>query len=281
MEKKSDLHNVTIDIDNEILDNDMEKLLAILHNVPEVEIPDRFEKRFSEALKEEGSRIRKERLAIAANEKRKWYLKVAATAAACFVVVFASVSMYNDVIGPDRGVNPAEESADAPMSLSADMSNDNAALDASKGIDDAGSIRAKEELTLPVEQPVTAMGRVDAEGSRESDSNGQDAGQAEIYYGMQSSEADTLCREGSKYVAATEEYWMYRRLVDEYLAGYEYKVTDCERDSETGSYLFEVHILMDPEGQIVDEPMILRGEQGEIHDSEKSTEGDEPQTDSD
>ena len=39
------------------------------------------------------------------------------------------------------------------------------------------------------------------------------------------------------------------RLVDEYLPVMNIKVTDCERDSETGSYLFEVHILMDPEGK--------------------------------
>lgn len=283
MDKQIDLDNRAVDIEkDDTQDKDMEKLLAILHDTPEVKIPERFEQRFSQVLKAEGSKIREEKRMAAANKKRKWYLKVAATAAACFVVVFASVSMYNDGIGPDSGRIASEESAETQMSLSGDMFNDATEEGASKdAVISTEGIQEKEDLNLSAEQATIALGRVDAEYRGESDGNEQDTGQAEIYYGMQSSEVDTLCREGSKYAEATEEYWAYRRLVDEYLTGYEFTVTDCQRDEDTGSYLFEVHIVMDPEGQIVDESLILRGEQGEIHESENSTEGDEPQTGSD
>ncbi len=283
MEKHIDLDNETVDAENETMSRDMEKLLAILHNIPEVEIPDRFEQRFNEALKAEGGRIREEKLTIGTNKKRKWHLKAMATAAACFVVVFASVSMYNDGIGPGAGRNLSEESADAPISLSADMSDAEAekrlASDSGNGSE---NIAEKENSNQWTGQPLVTN-QAEPQEDRVSDGNGQDSVEAEIYYGIQGTGTDNLilCREGSKYVEATEEYWAYRRLVDEYLIGYEFTVTGCERDSETGGYLFEVHIVTDPEGQIVDESLILRGEQGEIHDPENSTDEDEPQAGSD
>ena len=50
-----------MELDNEkIIDNDLEKLLAILYSIPEEKIPDRFERRLSETLKEEGKSLAEE-----------------------------------------------------------------------------------------------------------------------------------------------------------------------------------------------------------------------------
>ena len=285
-----------------IIDQDMEKLLAILHRVPEAEIPERFEQRFGEALKIEGSRIREERLHRAATKKRKWYLKVTAAAAACFVVVFASLSMYNDGIGSFTGENASEDSVSGKMMLPADGSG---AAPEEGYADAAGeasaNIAEKEDRNQSADQPVIMIGAPESAESRAgSNDAGQISAQSEIYYGMQTTKQDSLCREGSKHIEATSEYLDYRKLVDEYLAGYEFEFTACERDSNTGNYLFEILILVNPEGETVNAPLILIGEQGEIHEqqeeqqakdgepiriegqpAENNTGGEEPQAGSD
>lgn len=116
-----------MELDNEkIIDNDLEKLLAILYSIPEEKIPDRFERRLSETLKEEGKRIRQEKLLITARKRRNRYLKASAVIAACFVVVFASLSVYNDDIGLFSGNNASEEAPVGDIMLAAEDSDSTA-----------------------------------------------------------------------------------------------------------------------------------------------------------
>ncbi|MDI9494032.1 MAG: hypothetical protein QM289_06060 [Bacillota bacterium] len=273
-----------MELDNEkIIDNDLEKLLAILYSIPEEKIPDRFERRLSETLKEEGKRIRQEKLLITARKRRNRYLKASAVIAACFVVVFASLSVYNDDIGLFSGNNASEEAPVGDIMLAAEDSDSTAEERAPYGAaPGAGSEKAaeSEDMGLAAELHVTAERSVPVPSSRElpqkSDGNSDNVENAELYFGMQDTEPDILCREGSQYVKTTEEYLNYLKLLDEYLSGYEYELTDCERDSDTGAYTFTVLILSDPEGQIVNVPLTLRGEQGVIYEQpeQQSTEGE-------
>ncbi|MGI6763726.1 MAG: hypothetical protein ACOX4S_00165 [Anaerovoracaceae bacterium] len=273
-----------MELDNEkIIDNDLEKLLAILYSIPEEKIPDRFERRLSETLKEEGKRIRQEKLLITARKRRNRYLKASAVIAACFVVVFASLSVYNDDIGLFSGNNASEEAPVGDIMLAAEDSDSTAEERAPYGAaPGAGSEKAaeSEDMGLAAELHVTAERSVPVPSSRElpqkSDGNSDNVENAELYFGMQDTEPDILCREGSQYVETTEEYLNYLKLLDEYLSGYEYELTDCERDSDTGAYTFTVLILSDPEGQIVNVPLTLRGEQGVIYEQpeQQSTEGE-------
>ena len=273
-----------MELDNEkIIDNDLEKLLAILYSIPEEKIPDRFERRLSETLKEEGKRIRQEKLLITARNRRNRYLKASAVIAACFVVVFASLSVYNDDIGLFSGNNASEEAPVGDIMLAAEDSDSTAEERAPYGAaPGAGSEKAAESeaMGLAAELHVTAERSVPVPSSRElpqkSDGNSDNVENAELYFGMQDTEPDILCREGSQYVKTTEEYLNYLKLLDEYLSGYEYELTDCERDSDTGAYTFTVLILSDPEGQIVNVPLTLRGEQGVIYEQpeQQSTEGE-------
>ncbi|MGI6733182.1 MAG: hypothetical protein ACOX4J_03255 [Anaerovoracaceae bacterium] len=281
MEKNIELNNS--ELNDETIDKDMEKILEALHQIPQVEIPDRLEVRLSNALKAEGRRIREERLLRTAKIKRNRYFKAAAVAAACFVVVFASLSMYNDGIGLFSDDNTSEESpADEVMLAAGDF--DAAAREADPyGTPDATfkEEAESENSGLAGDGHVLTDGltsTLSSEAPRvQSNDNGRDSENEEIYLGIQSTEPDLLCREGSQYIKATEEYLAYRKLVDEYLSGYEYELTDCERDSVTGAYLFNILILADPEGQIVNEPLILRGEQGEIYEQpEQQSTDDEP-----
>ncbi len=273
-----------MELDNEkIIDNDLEKLLAILYSIPEEKIPDRFERRLSETLKEEGKRIRQEKLLITARKRRNRYLKASAVIAACFVVVFASLSVYNDDIGLFSGNNASEEAPVGDIMLAAEDSDSTAEERAPYGAaPGAGSEKAaeSEDMGLAAELHVTAERSVPVPSSRElpqkSDGNSDNVENAELYFGMQDTEPDILCREGSQYVKTTKEYLNYLKLLDEYLSGYEYELTDCERDSDTGAYTFTVLILSDPEGQIVNVPLTLRGEQGVIYEQpeQQSTEGE-------
>ena len=273
-----------MELDNEkIIDNDLEKLLAILYSIPEEKIPDRFERRLSETLKEEGKRIRQEKLLITARKRRNRYLKASAVIAACFVVVFASLSVYNDDIGLFSGNNASEEALVGDIMLAAEDSDSTAEERAPYGAaPGAGSEKAaeSEDMGLAAELHVTAERSVPVPSSRElpqkSDGNSDNVENAELYFGMQDTEPDILCREGSQYVKTTKEYLNYLKLLDEYLSGYEYELTDCERDSDTGAYTFTVLILSDPEGQIVNVPLTLRGEQGVIYEQpeQQSTEGE-------
>ena len=272
-----------MELDNEkIIDNDLEKHLAIIYSIPEEKI-DRFERRLSETLKEEGKRIRQEKLLITARKRRNRYLKASAVIAACFVVVFASLSVYNDDIGLFSGNNASEEAPVGDIMLAAEDSDSTAEERAPYGAaPGAGSEKAaeSEDMGLAAELHVTAERSVPVPSSRElpqkSDGNSDNVENAELYFGMQDTEPDILCREGSQYVKTTEEYLNYLKLLDEYLSGYEYELTDCERDSDTGAYTFTVLILSDPEGQIVNVPLTLRGEQGVIYEQpeQQSTEGE-------
>ena len=273
-----------MELDNEkIIDNDLEKLLAIHYRIPEEKIPDRFERRLSETLKEEGKRIRQEKLLITARKRRNRYLKASAVIAACFVVVFASLSVYNDDIGLFSGNNASEEAPVGDIMLAAEDSDSTAEERAPYGAaPGAGSEKAaeSEDMGLAAELHVTAERSVPVPSSRElpqkSDGNSDNVENAELYFGMQDTEPDILCREGSQYVKTTEEYLNYLKLLDEYLSGYEYELTDCERVRDTGAYSFTVLILSDPEGQIVNVPLTLRGEQGVIYEQpeQQSTEGE-------
>jgi hypothetical protein len=273
-----------MELDNEkIIDNDLEKLLAILYSIPEEKIPDRFERRLSETLKEEGKRIRQEKLLITARKRRNRYLKASAVIAACFVVVFASLSVYNDDIGLFSGNNASEEAPVGDIMLAAEDSDstaeERAPYGAAPGVGSEKAVES-EDMGLAAELHVTAERSVPVPSSRElpqkSDGNSDNVENAELYFGMQDTEPDILCREGSQYVETTEEYLNYLKLLDEYLSGYEYELTDCERDSDTGAYTFTVLILSDPEGQIVNVPLTLRGEQGVIYEQpeQQSTEGE-------
>ena len=113
----------------------------------------------SETLKEEGKRIRQEKLLITARKRRNRYLKASAVIAACFVVVFASLSVYNDDIGLFSGNNASEEAPVGDIMLAAEDSDSTAEERAPYGAaPGAGSEKAaeSEDMGLAAELHVTA-----------------------------------------------------------------------------------------------------------------------------
>ncbi len=274
--------NIDIDTDMEITDDkDMEKLLAILHDIPEVPIPEHFESRFSQALAAEGKAIREERMKNTAVKKRNWRLKAAATVAACFVIVFASVSMYNDNGGvflrPDgtEGAETADAVApDEMYSAAAGEARENDAEDAENNGENNDKNNKEEQLDIEIvseefsglttmSAPMTPQIKTNTDDSTVSETSPDlDAGHT------QAGEQGFPCREGSKYIGAAAEYQAYKKRIEEYLAGYEFELLNSKRDNTSGNYLFEIRIIRNPEGESVDAPLILIGEQGEIYEQQ-------------
>ncbi|GAB1475269.1 hypothetical protein MASR2M70_01010 [Bacillota bacterium] len=265
----TDINN-EFNIDPDIYDEDIGKMLAILHDIPEAPLPDSFNMRLGEALKYEGLRIREQRQK-SVFIKRKGMMKAAAAIAACFVVVFASVSVYNNNI-PSLSSERGEESAPGDALLKAAAPYEN--------IDDMGSPKMADEEAMP------AMGGYDTAAKENSaaeslqepqisggidnslNAGGQDPADGGLYYGIQSTEADTLSREGSKCVKDAQEYRSYLKLIEVHLSGYEYEVTACEKDTKTGICLFTVLLIKDPEGQSINKYIALRGEAGVIYEEQ-------------
>ena len=273
MENMTDI-NDELDFDPDNCDENMGKILAILIDIPEVPLPDGFNMRLGEALKDEGQRIREERKKIIAG-KGKWRIKAAAAVAACFVVVFASVSVYNDII-PSLSWDSAEESTAGDIMLKAAAPSDGA--DDLRAPETAVSESVNEDKEVEKNQltgrgsqnaPVAGGGQLDSVAG----SGQQELSNEDLFYGIQSTEADVLSREGSKCFSTLEEYRSYLQLIEVHLSGYEYEITACEKDNKTGACLFTVLLIKDPEGQSLNVYITLKGESGVIYEEQ----AEEPQ----
>jgi hypothetical protein len=89
--------------DEKNLDKDIEHIIDILQSIPQEDIPEHFELRLKNAIREEGKKIRESKGAIIKKQNKKCITKIAAAIAACFVVGFITLTMYNSGIGlPDE-----------------------------------------------------------------------------------------------------------------------------------------------------------------------------------
>jgi hypothetical protein len=79
---------------NNKFEKDIEQILNILHQVPELEIPDRFHFRLSERLHLESQRMEALNQQTKKNPKR--FYRIALSLTACIFVGILSYSMYND-----------------------------------------------------------------------------------------------------------------------------------------------------------------------------------------
>lgn len=275
MENMTDLKN-ELDFDSDHHDENMDKILAILNDIPEVPLPDGFNMRLGEALKDEGQRIREERKKPITG-KGNWRIKAAAAVAACFLVVFASVSVYNDII-PSLSPDSAEESTTADVMLKAaapsDGTDDLGAPETAKSDISAASVEESQRAANGSQNiPPTDDGQPDSVAG----SGQQELPDEDLFYGIQSTEADVLSREGSKCFSTLEEYKSYLQLIEVHLTGYEYEITACEKDSKTGVCHFTVLLIKDPEGRSLNEYMTLKGESGVIYEEQ----AEEPQNSGD
>ncbi len=106
-----------LDQDGMNIDKDMDGILTILRDIPQVSVPEEFDQRLHKALKKEGEAIRRKKGGPFTGGG-KWHIKLVATVAACFLVVFASVSVYNGYSG---GLLKNQSLADCAMENGSEM----------------------------------------------------------------------------------------------------------------------------------------------------------------
>ena len=228
--------------EDEMTDEDMAKILKVLHDIPQVPVPEEFHVRFSKSLEEEGVRIRK-RNNGGFFQRSRWYVKAAA-AAACFIVVFVSVSVYND--NKDDRFESQSLSDCAVDERAGGESQMGAESIEPYGYEGSNSIsKFKEDLLMDANASFRDMD--EARG------------------------ADTPC------VEEDGEAQNYLALIDKRLFDYEYELIACELDDETGDYRIMVHVTYDPHGKDTDRQLIFTGRLGEIYEEQSK----EPQINSD
>ncbi|MDD2216108.1 MAG: hypothetical protein PHE41_06040 [Eubacteriales bacterium] len=101
---------MTNKVNNEEINQDISKILDILHQVPEEKIPEHFELSLQKTLQEEGRKIK-------TKKNRKLFLRAVVSLAACFAIGIASISMYNSGIGMFSIDDSAKESASEEIKL--------------------------------------------------------------------------------------------------------------------------------------------------------------------
>ena len=88
-----------------IVEKDLQQIKDILQQVPQKEIPDYFQLRLKEALREEGKNIRLK----ARKQRNKMIVRVCTGVAACFAIGIITLSVYNDSMPAEEAVVASAE----------------------------------------------------------------------------------------------------------------------------------------------------------------------------
>ena len=127
-------------------DEQMKEILDVLNQIPQQEIPPMLAERLHGALKAEGEAIRREKAAHKGILTRKRIYRGLATLAACFVVGFISISMYNNM-GTGIDGTALTETGTAPKQNVEMESDGEAADDDLYGAADTGGTADEETVS--------------------------------------------------------------------------------------------------------------------------------------
>lgn len=280
-------------MNNEILNKknepDLDRILDILHQVPQEEIPVQFEERLRKALKEEAKIIAAKNNNNSQKKNYNKILKIAMSAAACFIVGFISISMYNDgidLLSQDTAINeeylsfPEENPADKELSSPQDgieterdsgISEQDQSNMTIYGMAGTGNAQAAEAGNEPVPGLTDNADDVKMRGFAPDATVSEDAGES---YSQEESLTELkdngkISRHGSKFNTLTEDFLIYNSLVNEYLAGMEYELISYTRDFITGEHIFNILVKKDAEGNLLNSPIILTGSEGEVYEQQR------------
>jgi len=270
-------------------EQDIDSILDILHQVPQEEIPAGFDLRLREALIAEGKKIA-ERNAAAKQKKKKYMLRFAVSIAACFIVGFVSISMYNNGIGSMPQDSAYEESSISGAETY--KSDESASLNGSERSDIAVSDKGQDEISAPEfgiaaaadDEGACLSGEINMNYGAAASEDGAEAYperslpqlQKEIAVEPDGSAAE-LSRHGSMLNSLSEDLIVYNNLVKQYLKDMEFVLISYTRDIITGDHIFNILIKKDAEGNAVNRPIILIGSEGEVYEQQQ----EEQQVDSD
>ena len=284
-EEENNLSELTPDQLNEDLDPQMTRILEILQDLPETEIPLSLSQDMKSILKQEGEKIRAELTAKKKAKYRKRWFKGIATAVACFVVGFISISMYNDS-GLIINQNMSEQSAasahkelDRKTTDSA-VPDENTALIKSAAPDDKDLSGVGCARNTRVYNPAEAKGgdtmKACPAESRNSSTSRDALNADEILQAAGTSDAaltsesiDSGNTTGGPLTlklapAETEEANL--ALIKEYLGTDNYSIVSVTHNDKTGGSAYEITLVTENDGQTITKTIVLVVSEGEVYE---------------
>lgn len=258
--EENNLSELIHDQSEEDLDPQMTRILEILHDLPEKEIPLSLTQDLKGILKQEGEKIRAE---LAANKKaktRKRWLKGIATAVACFVVGFISISMYNDN-GLIFNQNMTEQST-----VTANKELDKKATDSAVTEKNAKLITDSAVGSgLYGEGNAGNPGTYEAEAKMDGDT--MKACPAESRNCVTSRDAfDTTGGPFTLMLAPAGFMGPDLALIEKYLGTSDYEVVSVTPDDKSGGSRYKITIVTDYDGQTVTKTEELVVAEGEVYE---------------
>ncbi len=246
-------------------DEQMERILKILNDIPEQMIPETLESRLKEALREEGENIRRLREAAERKtKKRKTIFRSLSTLAACLVVGVVSISMYNSM-GIDIDQNENAKTA---------------ALYSEKATDNELNDTAIAEDAVKAEEPEEIYGAASG-GAPESDLNEAPkaksiAPKAAVAESIEAESRSVTAAEGSETdmnmaLAAAAPEDPNLALIKEYLKTDQFtvvSVTPEVPDETTKEIVYEILLNVDKDGKPAEETIKLVVAEGVVNEQQ-------------
>ena len=272
--------------DIESNDPHMMRILEILNDLPETEVPLSVTQRLQDALKQEGEKIRAERAAEKRIKTRKRWFKGIATAVACLVVGFVSISMYNDsglIINQDmseQSAASAHKDLDSKTTDSAVTDEDTALTKSAMPDDDAlygtgcaasntgvyNAAEAKGGDTLKV-CPAESRNSSTSRNALDADETPQAAGTSDAALTLESIDSeDTTKGPLMLKLAPAETEEANLALITEYLGTDDYSIVSVTQDDETGGSVYAITLVTESDGQTITKTIVLVVSEGEVYE---------------
>jgi len=251
-------------------DQQMQRVLHILNDIPQQTLPEAVESRLKEALQEEGKKIRALREAAEMKtKKKKRIFRGLTTLAACLMVGVVSISMYNSM-GSDPDPNDETPSAGSYV---AEEENKEKAVAFSKA-EEEPVVEGSELADLSmVPQHSAAYGTYGGvlqakcfEGGATDDESRSGTTREAVGTGESSEEA--LAGDGDMALAAMAPEDPNLPLLKEYLKIEEFTVLSTKTDENTGRTEYEIHLFAEEEGKIVEKTLSLYIEEGVVYEKQ-------------
>jgi len=252
-------------IDKEyIADQQIDRIVKILHSVPEESIPEGFDHRLRAALMSEMTHSNHQ--PVSATRSTGFFssrrMRIGMSLAACFVVGILSISMYNSGMW-DPPISPGTE------------------LSGSAG---AGGILSEEEMASEADTYVETEagvlgdpldGGIVEERTETDDRALEEKVDPNPQQPMQIT-SDPVSRHGGQFAELRDEQILYFSLAERYLNGQQYELYTYTWDLRTGEHRFSLLVWETGTEAVTGRSIVLVGTRGEIYEEQQPDESIEP-----
>ena len=260
----------TIDIDKEyIADQQIDRIVKILHSVPEESLPEGFDHRLRTALMQEMAHA--DHQPVSATRSTGFFssrrMRIGMSLAACFVVGILSISMYNSGMW-DPQIPPGTEmsgTAGAGTTSEAEVSPEaEIPSEADTNVETGAGVLGDTQDGGIVEERTQTEYRALEE---KLDPNQQQPMQIT---------SDPVSRHGGQFAELRDEQIMYSALAERYLNGQQYELNSYTWNLKTGEHRFSLRVWETGTDAVTERSIVLVGARGEIYEEQQPDQPIEP-----